>query len=207
MFFRENVTSTPKHGLFCLSRPQCLCCLCFLCFLLFFVPWQFSLAVLRKGPTLANPVLAILIWPILANPILGQSILVMCCCVSCCCLLCYCFLVCRVLALFSALPPPFSLFFSHFRESFSWNFAVGASHGNPRIPKKATTHDTRENNNTTDNNNSHNNTSPKCIGPKLDWPKLVKSGWPKRDWPKSVPSVQTSGRNNQTLVQTGLTLL
>ena len=24
--------------------------------------------------------------------------------------------------------------------------------------------------------------------PKLDWPKLVKSGWPKRDWPKSVPS-------------------
>ena len=25
--------------------------------------------------------------------------------------------------------------------------------------------------------------------PKLDWPKLVKSGWPKRDWPKSVFSV------------------
>ena len=24
--------------------------------------------------------------------------------------------------------------------------------------------------------------------PKLDWPKLVKSGWPKRDWPKSVSS-------------------
>ena len=25
--------------------------------------------------------------------------------------------------------------------------------------------------------------------PKLDWPKLVKSGWPKRDRPKSVPSL------------------
>ena len=28
--------------------------------------------------------------------------------------------------------------------------------------------------------------------PKLDWPKLGKSGWPIRDWPKSVPSKSVS---------------
>ena len=31
------------------------------------------------------------------------------------------------------------------------------------------------------------------IDPKLDWPKLAKSGWPNRDWPKSVPSVEVFG--------------
>ena len=32
--------------------------------------------------------------------------------------------------------------------------------------------------------------------PKLNWPKLVKSGWPKRDWPKSVPSGRTTLSKN-----------
>ena len=34
--------------------------------------------------------------------------------------------------------------------------------------------------------------------PKLDWPKLVKSGWPKRDWPKSVSSCQACANKKTT---------
>ena len=40
--------------------------------------------------------------------------------------------------------------------------------------------------------------------PKMDWPKLVKSGWPKRDWPKSVPSVRDAGTSNHYLTSARL---